>query len=219
MVIQRTEWLAALDSGGSERSSHGAFVLATAVKSWQSYRTSEARAPRDRGVNGSRAMGTPYPDFGFPHASDSPARSTSVGTTEETGRPGRFDDLSTLTLMRTCVRMTSQGTAYSRFHRAIGTRNMRIITAAAAELPRIGVAEAAAILLVIHEVEADAFDRAALRWLAKLCSERSRAGLADVAEAAAALNALDESPADGRRRLEAICRRAGLWDAARVFAA
>ena len=47
--------------------------------------------------------------------------------------------------MRTNVRMTSQGNPVSRFQRALATGNVALVrAAAAAELRRIGVAEAAA---------------------------------------------------------------------------
>jgi hypothetical protein len=64
--------------------------------------------------------------------------------------------------------------------RALQTSNLAIIRAAAAELPRIGVAEAGAMLLVIARVAPDNYDRAALRWLVKLCQERSAVELDDI---------------------------------------
>src|SRR5215208_4558910 len=91
----------------------------------------------------------------------------------------------------TCVRMTSQGDPWSRFQRALTTGNLTLVRAAAAELPRIGVAEAAAMLLVIERADPETYPRAALRWLAMLCEERqSSIDLLGVAQAAAALDAL-----------------------------
>jgi hypothetical protein len=114
--------------------------------------------------------------------------------------------------------MTSAGSPYTRFQHALATHNLNIIRAAAAELPRIGVAEAAAMLLVISRVDPDSYERAALRWLAKLCTERCRTDLEDVSAAAAALSAMQESPDSARRMLATVCERAGLPEAARVFA-
>jgi hypothetical protein len=54
---------------------------------------------------------------------------------------------------------------------------MLIIRAAAAELPRIGVAEAAAILLAIERLEPENSERAARRWLAKLCENATPASI------------------------------------------
>ena len=72
-----------------------------------------------------------------------------------------------------------------------------MIRAAAAELPRIGVAEAAAMLLVILRAEPEQYERAAVRWLGRLCLERTRVDLDDLSRAAAALDALPERPGGG----------------------
>src|SRR5215218_8221848 len=105
--------------------------------------------------------------------------------------------------MRTYVPMTSQGTYYARFRRALSTKNLLIIRAAAAELPRIGLPEAAAILLVTEEVSPERYEATALRWLAKLVLEGEEVGLADVAGAAEALEGLPHEPA-ARRTLAEI---------------
>ena len=114
--------------------------------------------------------------------------------------------------------MTSQGSPYGRFQRALATGNLAIVRAAAAALPRIGVAVAAAMLLVIEQAEPERYERAALRWLAMLCQERrSRIDLAGVVQAAAALDALPSRRATSCAALAAVCDRAGIPDAARVF--
>jgi hypothetical protein len=118
----------------------------------------------------------------------------------------------------TYVRVTSQGSPYSRFQRALATGNVALVRAAAAELPRIGVAEAAAMLLVIEHAEPDRYERAARRWLAMLCEERqSSVDLLGLAQAAAALDALPSRRPAACAALAAVCERAGLKDAARVF--
>lgn len=120
--------------------------------------------------------------------------------------------------MRTCVRMTSQGNPWSRFQRALTTGNLTLVRAAAAELPRIGVAEAAAMMLVIQQVEPETYERAARRWLAMICEDRHAAiDLLGVAQAAAALDALPTRRPAACAALAAVCERAGLQDAARVF--
>ena len=114
--------------------------------------------------------------------------------------------------------MTSQGNPYSRFQRAVATGNLALVRATAAELPRIGVAEAAAMLLVIERAAPESYQRAALRWLAMLCAERSSAiDLLGIAQAAAALDALPNRRPAACAALAAVCERAGLRDAARVF--
>ena len=114
--------------------------------------------------------------------------------------------------------MTSQGNPFSRFQRALATGNLALVRAAAAELPRIGVAEAAAMLLVIQRAEPEQYERAARRWLALLCDDRrSSVDLLGVAQAAAALDALPSRRPAACAALSAVCERAGLTDAARVF--
>ena len=101
--------------------------------------------------------------------------------------------------------------------RALATGNLTIIRAAAAELARIGVAEAAAMLFVIEQAEPDRYEAAAGRWLARLCDER-RARLAGIARIAAALTMLPTRTTDARLALAGECERAGLPRAARAFA-
>ncbi|HWT24000.1 MAG TPA: hypothetical protein VN213_10890 [Solirubrobacteraceae bacterium] len=113
--------------------------------------------------------------------------------------------------------MTSSGSPYARFQRALATGNLALIRATAAELPRIGVPEAAAILLVILRAEPAQYERAAVRWLGRLCLERSPVGLADLSRAAAALGALPDRPEAARPALADVCRRAGQDRAAAVF--
>jgi hypothetical protein len=120
--------------------------------------------------------------------------------------------------MGTCVRVTSQGNPYSRFQRALVSGNITLVRAAAAELPRIGIGEAAAMLLVIEQAEPQTYERAARRWLAMVCEDRQSAiDLLGVAQAAAALDALPSRRPAACAALAAVCQRAGLKDAARVF--
>jgi hypothetical protein len=115
--------------------------------------------------------------------------------------------------------VTSSGSPYARFQRALATGNLDVIRPAAAELPRIGVAEAAAILLAILRSEPEQYERAAVRWLGRLCLERKRVGLQDLSRAAAALVALPQEPAAARPLLAEVCARAGQEQAAAVFRA
>jgi len=113
--------------------------------------------------------------------------------------------------------MTSHGSPYARFQRALATGNLNVIRSAAAELPRIGVAEAAAILLVILRAEPQQYERAAVRWIGRLCMERTRVDLEDLGRAAAALDLLPLRPAAARPLLAEVCRRAGQERAAAVW--
>ena len=112
--------------------------------------------------------------------------------------------------------MTRYASPSQRFQQALASGNPRSVRSAAAELPDIGIAEAAAILLVIERTEPENYDSAALRWLAKLATAGRDVDLNGVARAAAALEALPHELA-ARATLAEVCRNAGLPDAASVF--
>ena len=73
--------------------------------------------------------------------------------------------------------------------RARKTQNLAIIRTAAAELPSVPLADALTVCVVIRERQPDAFERAALRWLARFITERPAIGLEAVGEA---VDAFDE---------------------------
>ena len=98
--------------------------------------------------------------------------------------------------------MTSQGAAYSRFQRALTTGDMHAIEAAAAELPRVGLDDALAILIVLAQSGDPRFDRAAARWVGRLLTE-TPAGLSD---ARFALTLVERLP-DCRDALYGLARR------------
>jgi hypothetical protein len=113
--------------------------------------------------------------------------------------------------------MTRHSSASQRFQRALASGNPRLVRAAAAELPAVGIAEAAAIVLVIERTEPENHERTALRWLAKLTTAGQHVDLSGVAHAATALEALPHE-LGARATLAEICRTAGLPEAAPVFA-
>lgn len=100
------------------------------------------------------------------------------------------------------VFVTSQGSAYSRFQRALATGNMPLIESSAAELPRVGVDDALAILIVLAQVGDPRFDRAAARWVGRLLTE-TPAGLSDARFALALVERLP----DCRDALHRLTRR------------
>jgi hypothetical protein len=120
-------------------------------------------------------------------------------------------------LAGTALPMTNHSSAARRFQRALAIGNPRLVRAAAAELPDIGLAEAAAILLVIERTEPENYEHTALRWLAKLATDGPRVDLSGVAHAATALEALPHEPA-ARATLAEICTTMRLPEAASVFA-
>jgi hypothetical protein len=102
--------------------------------------------------------------------------------------------------------MTSQGSAYARFRRALKTGNLTLIRNAAAELPRVDLADALAVCVAIRRAEPGRFERAALRWLARFCLERREATLAQVQAAARAFDNITDEPA-ALESLERLCSR------------
>jgi hypothetical protein len=101
--------------------------------------------------------------------------------------------------------VTSQGSPYSRFQRALKTGNLNIIRAAAAELPRVDLGDALAVCVAIREAEPHRFERAALRWLARFCVERRDATLDEVTTAARAFECMTDRPAESLDTLRRLC--------------
>jgi hypothetical protein len=115
--------------------------------------------------------------------------------------------------------VTAQGGAYSQFKRALQRGNFMLAWTLAAELPKVSLADALALLLLARDVEPARFDRGVPRWHARLCSERQLS----TAEAQLALAALSTLPglgaSAGAQALAALCERHGLENEARVLEA
>jgi hypothetical protein len=111
--------------------------------------------------------------------------------------------------------MTSQGSPYARFQRALRIGRLSMVRAAAAELPRVDLTDALAICLLIEQQDETRFERAAVRWLARLSLESPSAGMDDLRHGLAAFATLREDPARGREALAELCARHGLERAAR----
>ena len=104
--------------------------------------------------------------------------------------------------------MTSDGSAYARFHRALKTQNLHIIRTAAAELPNVSLLDALAIVQVIRERQPDAFERAAVRWIGRFATERPYVTLDAVKQAVDALDRLraSASATNAVETLRGLCR-------------
>ena len=112
--------------------------------------------------------------------------------------------------MRTYVRMTSEGNPYARFRRALATGNEALVTAAALELPRIALDDALRICLVLRGGDPDRYERAAVRWLGRFALEGRQVTIDDLRDAANALDALPDRPADAMERLQHLCVERGV---------
>jgi hypothetical protein len=110
--------------------------------------------------------------------------------------------------------MSSQGSPYARFQRALRIGRLSLVRAAAAELLRIDLTDALAICLLIEQQEEERFERAAVRWLARLSLEAPTVGIEDLRQGLAAFEALPHDPVRGRRALAELCARQGLQRAA-----
>jgi hypothetical protein len=68
--------------------------------------------------------------------------------------------------------VTSQGSAYARFRRALESRNATVALATATELDFVSLPDALELLLLILlESEPSRYERAALRWHGRYCQE------------------------------------------------
>jgi hypothetical protein len=106
--------------------------------------------------------------------------------------------------------VTSQGSAYSQFKRALDGRNFLLAWTLAAEIPRMSLADALALLLLALDLQPWRFQTAAPRWHGRLCAETRLT----IEEAQLALGSLDAlggpGAAAGGQALAAICAAHGL---------
>ena len=99
--------------------------------------------------------------------------------------------------------MTSQGSACSRFQRALTTGNLQLIEAVAVELPKVALDDALAILIVLAQRRDPRFERGAARWVGRrLLTETP----ADFSDARFALALVERLPSC-RDALHGLARR------------
>jgi hypothetical protein len=106
--------------------------------------------------------------------------------------------------------VTSEGSPYSRFRRALQTGNETLVLATARELPRIALDDALRICLTLRDGDEDLFERAAVRWLGRFALEAKGATIDDVRVAAEALDELPRRAADAMERLQQLCVARGI---------
>ena len=114
--------------------------------------------------------------------------------------------------------VTSQGSPYSRFRRALASGSSTIAWAAAAELETVTLADALALCLLVVP-DRDRYARAATRWHARFCAELPRVSLAESQLVLAALAALGDSLAApaAADALADLCERRGVPAVAAVL--
>jgi hypothetical protein len=89
--------------------------------------------------------------------------------------------------------VTSQGSAFMRFRRALDRRNVTEALSAASELQFVGLAEALELTLLLADGEDPRYERAALRWHARFVYETKNV---DIRESVAVLALLTAIPAN-----------------------
>jgi hypothetical protein len=113
------------------------------------------------------------------------------------------------------VFVSVKGSPYVRFKRALSMGNLALVRAAAEELPRIDLGDALAICLLMSARDDERFERAAVRWLARVALERPGVGLTDLRDGLIAFEAMPYNPDAARGALADLCERLGLRDALR----
>jgi hypothetical protein len=85
--------------------------------------------------------------------------------------------------------VTSQGSAYARFRRALDSQNATVAYATATELDFVGLSDALELVLLVVE-DPRRFRRAALRWHARYCAEVQEVGVEEAQAVLACLAGL-----------------------------
>lgn len=106
--------------------------------------------------------------------------------------------------------MTSEGSPYARFRRALETGNELLVLGAARELPQIALDDALRICLVLRDGDPGRYERAAVRWLGRFALEARAVTIADLRAAAAALDALPTRSAEAMEQLQGLCIACGV---------
>jgi hypothetical protein len=106
--------------------------------------------------------------------------------------------------------VTSEGSPYSRFRRALDTGNELLVLTTAQELPQIALDDALRICLVLRDGDRDRYDRAAVRWLGRFALEGRAVTIRDLRSAAAALEELPARTSEAMERLQRLCVARGV---------
>jgi hypothetical protein len=114
--------------------------------------------------------------------------------------------------------VTTQGSAYGRFRRAISSGNGPLAWTAAAELPMLNLADALALLLLQTDVDRARYQRGLVRWHARLCLETPQLTAEEASLTLTALQALGGAGERGAATaLRYVCAGRGLNQVADVI--
>ena len=106
--------------------------------------------------------------------------------------------------------MTSDGSPYIRFRRALESGNELLVLTTARELPQIALDDALRICLVLRDGDRGRYERAAVRWLGRFALEGRAVTIGDLRAAAAALQELPTRTTEAMERLQRLCLARGV---------
>jgi hypothetical protein len=113
--------------------------------------------------------------------------------------------------------VTSQGSAYHRFRRALDRANVTEALSAAAELGFVGLAEALELTLLLADKEPEKYDRAAVRWHVRFVYDSKNVDLRESLAVLALLAAIPANRLAAEALAELLSRRYGIERAADVL--
>ena len=106
--------------------------------------------------------------------------------------------------------VTSEGSAYNRFRRALDTGNELLVIATARELPQVSLADALRVVLLLRDGAPERYERACVRWLGRFALEARGVTIDTLRLAAEALEVLPERAGEAMERLQALCVAHGI---------
>lgn len=102
--------------------------------------------------------------------------------------------------------MTAQGSAYTRFQRALRSGNLDVVVPALAELPHVDLQDMLDVVTLMATHDDHRYDRAAARFCARLAAER-RLNLNESRRVLALVEVLPLAPEPVAAHLRLYCRR------------
>jgi hypothetical protein len=106
--------------------------------------------------------------------------------------------------------VTSQGSSFMRFRRALDRGNVTEALSAASELQFVGLAEALELTLLLAEGDPDKYERAAVRWHVRFVYESKNVGIRESQAVLALLAAIPANSLAATALAELLSRRRGL---------
>jgi hypothetical protein len=106
--------------------------------------------------------------------------------------------------------VTSQGSAFMRFRRALDQRKATEALSAATELQFVGLTEALELTLLLADADQDKYERAAVRWHVRFVHDSKNVGIRESQAVLALLAAIPVNPLAATALAELLSRRRGL---------